>query len=252
MTRTRDIPSSPRSRPEKVSRPAYLRIADTISERIASGVYGPGCQLPSESQFCSEFGVSPMTLRRALAILVDQGFLWTEQGKGTFVRSLDLSDSVFRLEDLDGGWLDEATEVRLLAASTTKADERVAAKLSVTVGERVVYLRRLVLKNERPAMYHVEYVIFDARQPLIESQLQLTSPHGVLEAARGQGFPRGIVTMRALNLSAEAARVLEEPVGAPALCLEHVFQDIARRPVSWGWFLLRASMFQLRARLGPE
>lgn len=193
-----------------------------------------------------------MTLRRALAILVDQGFLWTEQGKGTFVRSLDLSDSVFRLEDLDGGWLDEATEVRLLAASTTKADERVAAKLSVTVGERVVYLRRLVLKNERPAMYHVEYVIFDARQPLIESQLQLTSPHGVLEAARGQGFPRGIVTMRALNLSAEAARVLEEPVGAPALCLEHVFQDIARRPVSWGWFLLRASMFQLRARLGPE
>ncbi len=233
-------------------RPAYQDIVDTITRRIASGIYPPGSRLPSEAQFCAEFRVSPMTLRRALNILLDQGLILAEKGRGTFVRPLGLTDCVFRLEDLEAGWVDESTSVRLLAASTTKASQRVAEKLAVEPGARVVYLRRLALKGERPAMYHVEYVIFDPRRPLVESQLQITPLPGLLSGDRGRTFPRGTVTLRALSLSAEAARVLEEPVGAPALCLEHVFEDNEQRPVSWGWFLLRADLFQLTARLGPE
>ena len=231
---------------------SYQRIVETVTQRIASGEYAPGSRLPSESGFCAEFGVSPMTVRRALNILSDRGLIWTEQGRGTFVRTMGLGDSVFRLEDLEGGWFDGNSEVRLLSASTREAGERVARMLAISPGDRVVYLRRLILKDERPAMYHVEYVVFDARRPLVESQLQLTSLKGLFETAGGKGFPRGTVTLRALSLSAEAARVLEEPNGAPAFCLEHVFEDVDRRPVGWGWFLLRSDLFQLRARLGPE
>ena len=85
--------------------PAYLHIVRTISDRIASGVYGPGAKLPSEAQLCVEFAVSPMTVRRALVILADKGVVAAEQGRGTFVRSFDLSDSVFTLEQLTGEYL---------------------------------------------------------------------------------------------------------------------------------------------------
>ena len=193
-----------------------------------------------------------MTLRRALNILADQGLIYGEKGRGTFVRSFDLSDSVFRLDQITGEWLGGSTEIRLLSASSVKASTRVATMLDIVPGERVVRLRRLVANDECPAMYHSEYVLYDPRRPLVESQLKLTSLHGLLESARGQGFPRGQVTLRAVSLDQEAADVLGEPVGAPALCLEHVFQDTNRRPVSWGWFLLRADLFELRARLGPE
>jgi DNA-binding GntR family transcriptional regulator len=230
----------------------YQRVVDMVTQRIAAGDYPRGSQLPSESRFCAEFGISPMTLRRALGILSDRGLIRTEQGRGTFVRALGLGDSVFRLEDLEGSWFDGDSEVRLLAASTREASEKVAQILSISPGDRVVYLRRLVLKNGRPAMYHVEYVVFDARRPLVESQLQLTSLNGLLGTTGGKGFPRGTVTLRALSLSAEAARVLEEPNGAPVFRLEHIFEDVDRQPVSWGWFLLRSDLFQLRARLGPE
>ncbi len=96
-----------------------------------------------------------------------------------------------------------APEVRLLAVSTTRASERVAEMLAIKPGDRVVYLRRQVLQGERPSMYHVEYVLFDARRPLVESQLQSTSLHGLLQAGRGRRFPRGKVTLRALRLTAE-------------------------------------------------
>jgi DNA-binding GntR family transcriptional regulator len=242
-------PAEQRAEPES---PAYLHIATTLADRITSGVYAAGSRLPSGSALCREFGVSPMTVRRALTILENQGLASGERGRGTFARSLDLSDSMFRLDSLTGEWLDESAEIRLLSASMTRADEKVAAMLCVTPGDRVIYLRRLVSYDGNPAMYHTEYITYDPRRPFVESQLQLTSLHAFLDSGRAQRFPRGELTLTAVNLDAESAEVLRQSEGALALCLEHVFQASDRTPVSWGWFLLRAELFRLRARLGPE
>ena len=236
--------------PAKAKRPAYQRIVDVLSGRIARGDYRPGDQLPSESQFCAEFDVSPMTLRRALAILVDQGLLSAEQGRGTFVRALDLGGARFQLQQLTEQWLDASVEVRLLAASTAPASDKVASVLQVAPRERTVYLRRLVLKDGTPMMYHVEHVVFDPRRPLVESQLQITSLEGLLHSTGGESFPRGELTVRAVNLEPDAAAALDQPEGAAAICLEHVFTDFAGRPVSWGWFLCRADRYSLRTSLG--
>ena len=48
----------------------------------------PDDQLPSESQLCDRYGVSPMTVRRAINLLVDQGVVTTERGRGIFVKPM--------------------------------------------------------------------------------------------------------------------------------------------------------------------
>ena len=232
--------------------PAYLHIAQTLESRITSGQYAAGSRLPSGSQLCVEFGVSPMTVRRALQILEGQGLVSAKQGQGTFARSFDMSDSLFRLDFLGGEWLDESADIRLLSASMTRADERVAAKLAVAEGQMVIHLRRLVSYDAVPAMYHTEYIIYDPRRPLVESQLQLTSLHAFLDSGEAHRFPRGDLTLTCVNLDAEGADTLGERLDASALRLEHVFQDSDGTPVSWGWFLLRAELFSLRARLGHQ
>ena len=138
--------------------PAYLRIATILAERVTSGVYAAGSRLPSGAELCREFRVSPMTMRRAINRLEGQGLLTGVKGKGTYARSPDLGDSMFRLESLAGEWLNDSAEIRLLAASMARADEKVAEMLSVQPGERVVYLRRLVSYNSDPVMYHKEYI----------------------------------------------------------------------------------------------
>jgi DNA-binding GntR family transcriptional regulator len=232
--------------------PAYMRIAATLADRIASGVYVAESRLPSGSELCREFGVSPMTVRRAVHMLEDQGLVVSEKGRGTFARPLDLGDSVFRLDSPAGEWLHESAEIRLLSASMERADAKAAAMLELSAGDRVIYARRLVLYDGHPAMYHKEYITYDPRRPLVESQLQLTSLHAFLDSGRAQRFPRGELTLTAVKLDKESASVLGEPEGAIALSLEHVFQESDHTPVSWGWFLLRAELFRLRARLGPE
>ncbi len=193
-----------------------------------------------------------MTLRRALARLSDRGLLSAEQGRGTFVRALELGEASFKLRQFTDRWQDDSVDVRLLAASTVRASARVAETLEISPGARAVFLRRLLLKDEKPMMYHTEYVVFDARLPLVESQLQITSLEGLLQAAGGEGFPEGELTVRAVNLDSEEAALLAQPEGAAAFCLEHVFHDFTGRPVSWGWFLCRADLFFLRTHLGTR
>lgn len=191
-------------------------------------------------------------MRRAIAVLDSEGLVSAVQGAGTFVRSLDLSDSLFRLDFSSGPWLDDSAEIRFLSASMTRADESVAARLSVKEGEMVIYLRRLVLYDAKPAMYHTEYIIYDPRRPLVESQLQQTSLHAFLESTGARRFPRGRLIMTAVNLDADAANALDTAENFAALRLEHVFHDADGTPVSWGWFLLKPDLFRLQARLGPE
>lgn len=247
-----DLPQSPPEHQEEGSAPAYLRIAQTLSARLNSGEYAAGSRLPSGSELCIEFGVSPMTVRRALSLLEQQGLVTGVRGRGIYARSRDLADSMFRLDSLSGEWLDESAEIRFLSATMSKADQHVADMLHVAPGKKVIHLRRVVLSNGIPAMFHTEYIIYDPRRPLVESQLQLTSLHAFLDSGGAQKFPRGELTVTAVKLDAESAQVLGEPEGALALCLEHLFQESDGTPVSWGCFLLRAELFRLRARLGPE
>jgi GntR family transcriptional regulator len=244
---------TPPERPEDESGlPAYLHIAQTLAERVNSGVYPAGTRLPSGSELRAEFGVSPMTVRRALSLLEQQGLVIGVKGRGVYAQSRHLADSMFRLDSLSGEWLDESAQIRLLSAAMTRADGEVAAMLHVAPGERIIHLRRVVFSNGIPAMYHTEYIVYDPRRPLVESQLQLTSLHAFLDSGGAQRFPRGELTVTAVKLDAESAQVLGESEGALALRLEHVFQERDRTPVSWGWFLLRAELFRLRARLGAE
>jgi GntR family transcriptional regulator len=232
--------------------PAYLHIAQTLADRLNTGVYPAGGRLPSGSGLRAEFGVSPMTVRRALSLLEQQGLVTGVKGRGIYARSRDLADSSFRLDSRSGEWLNGSADIRLLSAAMTKADEKVAAMLRVAPGDKVIHLRRLVLSKGIPAMYHREYIVYDPRRPLVESQLQLTSLHAFLDSGGAHRFPRGELTVTAEKLDAESAQVLGESEGALALRLEHIFQERDGTPVSWGWFLLRAELFRLRAVLGSE
>jgi DNA-binding GntR family transcriptional regulator len=231
--------------------PAYLRIANAVTDRIGAGVYRPGDQLPTESQLRDEFGVSPMTVRRAVNILLDRGLVTTTQGKGTFVRALDLEGAVFRLQELTDRWASGGSvEVRLLEASIRRADERVARVLGGAPGGDVVFLRRLLLGRDEPLAYQTEYVAYDPTRPLIEAQLQITSLDGLLQSGGDQGLLSGELSIEAVSLDAEAAALLGVREGAPAFRLEHVFEEAVGRPVSWGWFLCRADQFRLTTRIG--
>lgn len=65
--------------------PPYLRAAQVLRERIRSGEYAPGRRLPSEAELAADLGVAKGTLRKALALLREEGAIETYHGFGSRV-----------------------------------------------------------------------------------------------------------------------------------------------------------------------
>ena len=61
------------------------RVRDDLAQRISRQDLGPGAQLPTERDLSVEYGVSRVTVRRALALLTEEGLVYAIQGRGTFV-----------------------------------------------------------------------------------------------------------------------------------------------------------------------
>ena len=88
--------------------PLHRRVLAELAARIADGRLPRGAQLPTERELCHEFGVSRVTLRKALAALAAAGAIEAFQGRGTFVSSPRLVEppnalmSFSRLAELGG------------------------------------------------------------------------------------------------------------------------------------------------------
>src|SRR2546429_5308462 len=66
--------------------PKYAQVVAEIKSRVERGQYPPGSLLPSEHQLVSDFGVSRPTIVKALSALRQDGWIDTQQGRGSFVR----------------------------------------------------------------------------------------------------------------------------------------------------------------------
>jgi DNA-binding GntR family transcriptional regulator len=231
--------------------PAYAQLVRILLGQVAAGEFRPGDRLPSEAQLCQRYGVSPMTVRRVVNILADRGVVIAEQGRGTFVRPLQLSTATFDLDRLQQLFRHEGqSRVKLSEVRITSAYERTARKLAIEVGDRIVYIRRLIFQGEQPVLLHREHVIYDPTRPIIEAEMEVTALRGLFTGGGESDLKRGDLTIDATVLTEGEAALLQSEAGVPAFRLEHIFYDFDDRPVSWGWFICTGDHLRFTATIG--
>ncbi|MBI5965811.1 MAG: GntR family transcriptional regulator [Chloroflexi bacterium] len=231
--------------------PAYAQLAGILRQSMATGILRPGNQLPSEAQLCERYDVSPMTVRRAINLLVDQGFVVAEQGRGTFVKPVAMGAATFQLRDLQTLFNDsEHTTVHVLEARIVDADERVARKLEISSGERTIYIRRLLRTDGLPVLYHREYLIYDPLRPIVEAELEVTALQRLFNGTGETILKHGDINLEATILTDEEAKILQAPQPMAAFCFEHLFYDFDDKPISWGWFIGRADCLKFSTQVG--
>jgi GntR family transcriptional regulator len=65
--------------------PPYRQIAQIIRRRIGAGEYRPDMRIPTESEIVEEFEVARSTARRAVAVLREEGLVYTVANRGSYV-----------------------------------------------------------------------------------------------------------------------------------------------------------------------
>jgi GntR family transcriptional regulator len=132
--------------------PLYHQVESDVRQRIEAEQWEPGAQIPTETELCSLYGASRMTIRQAIGNLVADGLLIRERGRGTFVREPRLTSGPRGLTSFteETAQLGLKAGSRVLRVAVEPCPEPVARRLGLDEGNEVVVIARVRLGDGSP------------------------------------------------------------------------------------------------------
>ncbi|MDF2464493.1 MAG: hutC [Ramlibacter sp.] len=158
--------------------PAYEQVKAWIKQHIGSGQWKPGDPVPSEAALMQQFGISRMTVNRALRELAAEGLVTRIQGSGTRVAQLHRISSRLTIRDIH----EEVVErghvhtTRVIRAEREKAGAEVAISLGLRAGATVFHTVLIHMENGVPIQYEDRYVNPSAAPEYLDTDFNQTSP----------------------------------------------------------------------------
>lgn len=238
--------------------PLYYQLENLLREKINSGVYAPGDQLPTEDELIAEYGVSRITVRQALSALASEGLIERRQGRGTFIAERPNQTSQFEgTIHLTGSlneliFMGQKTPVTVLDRNLIKADAQTAELLGLEVGDPVLRVERIRLLGDKPYGLLVNYFPAEIGVRLTMDDLNHGSVLERLEVKVGLRLQRGIQQITAALADPYVAGRLEVPVGSALLCIENNVFDVEEKPVEYVRVLYRSDLYRYRVLLTRE
>lgn len=129
------------SAPLTRSLPAYEQVKAFIKRQISTGAWRPGDNVPSEAALQQRFGVSRMTVNRAVKELAVEGVVSRVQGSGTVVAQLHRISSTLEIRDIHDEILarDHTHTTRIVKVETLRADAAVAQLFKLHTGANLFH-----------------------------------------------------------------------------------------------------------------
>jgi GntR family transcriptional regulator len=229
----------------------YSRIETVLAGEISDGDLKVGEQLPTEDRLIARFGVSRITVRRAIQNLVSRGLVEIRRGKGTFVAApkttQDLKELSGFVEDMHA--LGLKPTARLVGKEIVTADATVASQLALTTGERVVRIRRVRLADGIPLSFDETYLPLEIGKKIMTNDLKVEPIFSLLERKYDVPLIEAEYKLDAVAADSEVARALKVKQGSPIFRIERTSYSTHSRPVDYEMLHYRGDLVRFATRL---
>lgn len=226
----------------------WRRIADAIRLDIVGGKLAAGDRLPTEALLARRFSANRHTVRRALAVLAEEGVVGAEQGRGTFVRSARrLSYPIGRRTRFREGLRGQASSLRSisLAHKLENATTAVATALGVKTGSKVVRTEGLseadgvAISRSTNWLPYGRFPDFAQRLEQLGSTTQTFASYDIVD------YQRASTRISARHADVEETKLLGLAPGAILLVSEAVDVDAEGQPISYALSRFPAERMEL-------
>ena len=233
-----------------VSGPKYLAVREHLRRRVTA--LPEQTLLPPEPVLCAEYGVSRITLRRAVDGLVADGHLVREQGRGTFVSRPGIRHEyresfVHRIAGFHSVMTEQGAQVgtTVLSQRVVPAAPAIAAELGIPTADDVVELVRLRSVDGLPNHVSRSFVVAD-RYPKAATE---DFGHGSLYEFLRREYQADLAHARLVvdvgTAAADEAEVLDVTTGSPLLVVRTTVRDSSGRPLVHSFSRLRPDVSQV-------
>jgi len=230
--------------------PLYAQLKERLIASVERGDFVPGDQLPSQRVLCERYGMSHMTVRRAINELLHEGLIYAIAGKGLYV-----ADSKQDAESEPLHSFSEETTRRgmkasskVLTAKIVGASTTLARALSVEVGAQLVYLYRLRLADGAPMALQVTYLPHTLCPGLLEHDLEQGSLFAVLHNVYGLHLAHSTRTVEATLADEQQASRLQLTPPAALLVVEQLTYLDSGQAIEFSRTTYRGDRYRLPLR----
>ncbi|MDX2969724.1 GntR family transcriptional regulator [Kribbella solani] len=230
--------------------PLYAQVEDALVARLRSDLR-PGDRMPSEDELIGEFGVSRITVRRAVQNLVARGLVVTRPGRGSYVAVPRITQPLTELtgfvEDMEANGL--AATARVLTVQEIPAPPGARRALELPLGSVVTFIERVRLANGHPISFDRTYLVPDLGRLVARDDLANEPVFALLEQRHDTPLVEATYALNAVTADPEIAAALETPEGSAVLRIERTSYTHDDRPVDYEVLHYRGETITFTTRL---
>ena len=245
----------PELEPREFSRdkpiPLYYQLKEIIKKQIETRELKARDCLPSEREYSEYYKISRMTVRQAITELVNEGYLYRQQGKGTYVAEQKIEQGLMQLTSFTEDMLRRGMQpsAKILSVQEKSIDEKACNALNLQENEPVIAIRRLRLADGEPMALETCHLSFSKYSELLKEDLEHKSLYHFLEQRYNIRLVRATQVIEPGIARQEVAKLLHIRAGDPILILERTTFDQYDNPVEFVSSLYRGDRYKFIVEL---
>jgi len=204
--------------------PYYLQIREQLFNKIVNGEYKPGDKLPAEEKIAKEYGVSRVTVTKALQELVSRDYLRRVQGDGTYVGKPTIEGNRGEILGLSQSMAQRGfpLETTLLLREILPPTKQIAETLAIPLDREILHLRRIRTVNGAPVVLQDTWVNLSLCPALSEVDFSFRPLYDSLQELGGLRITRTKDLFEAIAADTETCSRLNVALGFPLLKAKRV------------------------------
>jgi GntR family transcriptional regulator len=235
--------------------PQYYRIYQKIRRQIQDREYPVGTYLPTESELGIMWGVSRTTVRRAIELLTNDGFVYARPGCGTEVIDFEATQKLQYITSFSETLVEQGFEVgyRNVSLQTLPAPAHVASDLNVDEGSSVIRVHRTALANGKPIAIMVNYLVPSLFPGIEDKAANIRSLYAFLESEYNVIIEAATDFISAISASKAEAEELSIEEGDALLLVRRITFSKGNR-IEWADLRIVAGhyVYSVRTKMRPD
>ena len=233
--------------------PKYYQLVNIIKDKIENGDLKENEAIPSERELEELYNISRTTIRQAFNILMRQGYIFSEHGKGTFVSPRKLQKGILELtsfsEDMRNRGLEPGQII--LEMGRIKPPKKVIEKLELIPNTpSVIKIERIRLGNNIPMGLQDSYLALSEDRSISQEELEKTgSIYEILQTKYNIIPKEAEETLEVTVATQREAELLQVSEGSPLLLSERILWSQCRHAVEFVKILYRGDRYKYTVRL---
>jgi len=227
--------------------PLHYQIKEILQEMIENEDLKPGQSIPTERELCEIQGVSRMTVNKAIMSLVNEGLVYREQGKGTFVSIAKVNREISQLKGFTEQMQENGvvSKTKILSFKVIAATKKYKLELKMPENENeIIEIKRLRFSDEQPVAIEIAWLPGYLFKGMTREMIENKSLYEIFSEKYGYHLDKAKQTIEPTILNEYESKLLNQENSALALIFRRTTYLENETPIEYTKAIYRSDKYK--------